>query len=91
MSLYGMQKFLFESKRDNALRQSFKTDPEHALDAFPLTDEEKQALKTGDLAALYCLGCHPLLLAPYSRFMGIPRPRYQKVMAPLKGVRAMKS
>ena len=45
----------------------------------------------GDLAALYKMGVHPLLLAPYSRFMAIPRPKYQSALDPLRGLRTLRS
>lgn len=91
MSLFGMQKFMYVLKKDKALQQAFKADANAALAAFALSAEERAALASGDLAALYRLGVHPLLLAPYSRFMAIPRPKYQAALDPLKGLRTMKS
>ena len=52
---------------------------------------EITALASGDLAALYTMGVHPLLLAPYSRFMAIPRPKYQSALDPLRGLRVLRS
>lgn len=91
MSVYGANKFIYQLKKDKALQQSFRAAPDDALAGFPLEPDERQALKSGDLATLYARGVHPLLLAPYSRFMQIPRPKYQASLAPLKGVRRMKS
>ena len=91
MSLYGMQKFMFLLKKDKSLQARFKEDAASALSAFPLSEGERDALAAGDLAALYRMGVHPLLLAPYSRFMAIPRPRYQTALDPLRGLRAMRS
>ena len=86
-----MQKFMYVLKKDKALQQAFKQDAAAALGVFALTREEKDALSAGDLASLYRLGAHPLLLAPYSRFMGIPRPKYQAALDPLRGLRTLKS
>ena len=91
MSLYGMQKFMFVLKKDKSLQSRFKEDAQAALGAFPLTQAEKDALAAGDLAGLYTMGVHPLLLAPYSRFMAIPRPKYQSALDPLRGLRTLRS
>ena len=91
MSLYGMQKFMFVLKKDKTLQAKFKEDAKAALGAFPLSPPEKDALAAGDLAALYTMGVHPLLLAPYSRFMAIPRPKYQTALDPLRGLRVLRS
>lgn len=91
MSLYAVQKVIFQLKKDKALQQAFKADANAALAGFELTDVERAALAGGDLAALYGMGVHPLLCAPYSRFMGIPRPRYQELLQPLIGVQRLRS
>jgi hypothetical protein len=91
MSLYGMQKFMYLLKKDKSLQSRFKEDAQAALGTFPLTQEERNALATGDLAGLYRMGVHPLLLAPYSRFMAIPRPQYQALLDPLRGLRTLRS
>lgn len=91
MSVYGVNRFIFELKRDKALQATFRTAPDSALAAFPLEPAERDALKSGDLAYLYQQGVHPLLLAPYSRAMGISRPQYQAALAPFRGVRMMRS
>lgn len=91
MSLYAVERFIYQLKKDKALQQLFKSMPDEALAAGGLADAEAAALKNGDLAKLYEMGVHPLLLAPYSRFMGISRPRYQELLDPLRGVRQMRS
>jgi hypothetical protein len=37
------------------------------------------------------MGVHPLLCAPYARMMGIPRPKYVELLAPLRGLRQLQS
>ena len=78
-------------KKDKPFVQAFREDARAALADAPLTEEELAALADGDLAALYRMGVHPLLLAPYARVMGIARPRYQELLAPLEGLRQMRS
>lgn len=91
MSLYGVQRTMFRLKKDKAFARTFAEDRQAALADADLTDEERTALTGGDLAALYRMGVHPLLLAPYSRAMGIPRPRYQELLDPLQGLRRLRS
>jgi hypothetical protein len=91
MTLYAVQSTLFRLKKDKAFAQAFRTDAAAALEPLELTDAERAALGDGDLAALYRMGAHPLLLAPYARLMAIPRPRYQALLEPLRGTMRMSS
>ncbi len=91
MSVYGVEKFVFTLKKDARLQQLFRERAEDALAGFPLTDVESVALRAGDLPALYQMGVHPLLLAPYARFMNIKRPDYQRLLDPLRGTKRMRS
>lgn len=91
MSLYCVQRTMFRLKKDKAFARSFAEDKQAALTDVELTDEERAALTGADLAALYTMGVHPLLLAPYSRAMGIPRQRYQELLDPLQGLRRLRS
>ena len=91
MSLYGLQKAMYLLKKDKGLQQSFRQDAAAALAGQEITPAELAALAGGDLQALYRMGVHPLLLAPYSRMMGIPRPKYQELLTPLKGVQRLRS
>jgi len=91
MSIYAVQKAMFVLKKDPAFAQAVREEPDTALASFDLSSCERQAFVSGDLSTLYRMGVHPLLLAPYSRAMGIPRPAYQASLAPLKGTRLMRS
>jgi hypothetical protein len=91
MSLYAAEKFIFLLKKDAALQEQFRADPAAALAAFELSPKEADALKGGDLPALYAMGLHPLLLAPYARFMKIHRPEYVAKLDPLRGTRKFRS
>ena len=91
MSLHGVHTFMYRLKNDETLQQNFKQRSEAAFAGFELTDAEIRALREGDVVSLYNMGAHPLLLVPYSRYAGIPRPEYLAKLAPLKGSRVLKS
>jgi hypothetical protein len=91
MSLLGLHSFMYRLKNDQELQQNFKARPSAAFKDFELTEGEMQALQDGDVASLFKMGVHPLLLAPYSRYAAIPRPDYQARLAPLRGTRILQS
>jgi len=91
MSLYGVQSFMFRLKRDPALQNGLTQKDERTFEGFPLEAAERAALLSGDIEELYRMGVHPLLLAPYSRYVGISPAAYKQVLAPLKGMRQLKS
>jgi len=91
MSLLGIHSFIYRLKNDSAIRSAFQRRDKDAFGGFDLTDDEKAALRSGDVATLYRLGVHPLLLAPYSRYAGLARSKYQATLAPLKGLRQLHS
>lgn len=91
MSLYSVQHAIYLLKRDKVLAERFKAAPDEVLSAWELSDAERQALRNGDFVALYRMGVHPLLLAPYSRLLGVPRPQYLAALAVAKGERRMVS
>lgn len=91
MSVLGIETFMYRLKNDPAVQSEFGRRSADAYRGFDLAPEEISALQSGDVATLYRLGVHPLLLAPYSRYAGIPRPKYQASLLPLKGLRQLRS
>jgi hypothetical protein len=91
MSLLGVHMFMYRLKTDKALQGKFKNRSPEAFEAFDLTAEETKALAEADVAELYKVGVHPLLLAPYSRYANIPRQAYITALAPLKRTRMLRS
>ena len=91
MYLYRVQEILFRLKRDKQFAASFQSDPGAALASVELGEPQRRALIAGDVATLFRMGVHPLLLAPFSRVVGIARPDYQSQLAPLKGLRRLRS
>jgi len=81
VSLYGIHKTLWLLQNDLAFRERLRTDPEGALTGLPLTDKERQALLTNDVAELYRMGVHTFLMSRLPRFNafgGLTREEYQR-------------
>ena len=56
MSLYQMQKFLFDINRDRGMQAQFREQPDKVLDRYDLTREERDAIADGrHRAASTCL------------------------------------
>ena len=80
VSLYGIHKTLYLLQNDLDFRERLRTEPEAALAEMPLTDMERQALLTGDVAELYRMGTHTFLMSRLPRFNalgGLTREEYQ--------------
>ena len=71
MSLYQLQKFLYVLNRDEAAQDKYRNDLDALLDDFELTDEERDALREGDVGLLYVLGVNGQILMHYAVFLGI--------------------
>ena len=80
MSLYQLQKFLFDINRDGGLQQQFRTDMAAVLDRYTLEGEERRALETGDIGLIYVLGANGQLLMHYAAFLGMPWADYIAAM-----------
>ena len=70
MSLYYVQKFLYQLNRDPGVRKRFDENREDVLGEFPLTDEERRALLDGDIGLLYVMGVNGQILMHYSALIG---------------------
>ena len=71
MSLYYLQKFLYELNRDESTQKAFRQDPADVLYKYELTDEERGAIEDGDIGLLYVLGVNGQILMHYAAFLGI--------------------
>ena len=56
MSLYQMQKFLFDINRDRGVQAQFRADPPRCSSRYELSAEERGALDAGDIGLIYVLG-----------------------------------
>jgi hypothetical protein len=80
MSLYQLQKFLYDINRDLAAQGRYRADPGGLLDQYELTAEERSALATGDIGLIYVLGANGQLLMHYAAFLGLSWPAYVQAM-----------
>jgi hypothetical protein len=71
MSLYYLQKFLYELNRDEAFQEKARENIEACFDGFELSSEEQTALAEGDIGLLYVLGVNGQILMHYAAFLGI--------------------
>ena len=71
MSLYQVQKFLYNLNRDDAVKSQFRSDPESALRRYELTDDECKMLLDGDIGLLYVIGVNGQILMHFAAFLGI--------------------
>ncbi|GGX62001.1 hypothetical protein GCM10011309_09930 [Litorimonas cladophorae] len=80
MSLYYVQKLLFNLNRDTAVQAQFKTDLEGLLAEYSLTPEEQDWLRNGDVGELYIHGVNGQILMHYAAFIGLEWDEYIQAM-----------
>jgi hypothetical protein len=71
MSLYHLQKFLYELNRDETAQEKYRADLDELISEFDLSDEESDALREGNIGLLYVLGVNGQILMHYAAFLGI--------------------
>ena len=83
MSLYAVQKFLFELNRSADVQRRYLAagaDRAALLDGYPLDAEEREAVEAGDIGKLYVLGCNGQLLMHFAPLLGMPWADYIAAM-----------
>ena len=80
MSLYATQKFLFDLNRDAAVQQRYRQDKDALLCGYDLSDEERLAVREGDIGKLYVLGCNGQLLMHFAPLLGVAWADYLEAM-----------
>jgi hypothetical protein len=85
MSLYYVQKLLYQLNRDPAIRRRFESDRAALLEEYELTDEERTAIEEGDIGLLYVMGVNGQILMHYAALLGQPWDVYIEAMR--EGVR----
>ena len=85
MSLYYLQKALYQLNRDPELRRRFADDADAVLASYELTPEERSAIRTPDLGLLYVLGVNGQILMHYAAYRGFEWNAYLEAMR--EGVR----
>jgi hypothetical protein len=80
MSLYGVQKLIFQLNRDAATRARYEQNFEGLLAEFELNEEELRAIRTPDIGLLYVMGVNGQLLMHYAALRGFEWSAYIEAM-----------
>lgn len=83
MGLYTLQKAMYDYLNPRDRPGAPALEAGILRERYGLADPEIAALLEGDVAALYRLGVHPVLLNSYARAR-IPRDRYRAALAALE-------
>ena len=70
MSLYYVQKLLYQLNRDPLVRKRFEATRDELLTEYSLTDEERGAIAAEDIGLLYVMGVNGQILMHYSALIG---------------------
>jgi hypothetical protein len=80
MSLYQLQKFLYDLNREPNMQRTYRADCEALLAQYELTRDERAALESGDVGLIYVLGANGQLLMHFAAFLGLSWPAYIQAM-----------
>ena len=80
MSLYCIQKLIYQLNRDPAVRRRFDEDFESLLAEYELTEEERAALRKPDIGLLYVMGVNGQILMHYAALRGYEWNAYIEAM-----------
>ena len=84
MSLYQVQKLIYEVNRNPERRDAYRSDPAGFIARYQLTPDEQLAISELDVRKLYRLGVHPLLLRPFTLLHRVSNEDYAKALAGLE-------
>ncbi len=85
MSLYYVQKLLYQLNRDPVLRRCYEEKPDEVVGEYELSTEELDALRQRDIGLLYVIGVNGQLLMHFAAMCGVAWPDYIEAMR--EGVR----
>jgi hypothetical protein len=80
MSLYHVQKLLYQLNREPAVRQRYAAGFDALLAEYELTDEERHAIREPDIGLLYVMGVNGQILMHYAALRGFEWDRYIEAM-----------
>ena len=80
MSLYFVQKLLYNLNRDTSIQARFTHDIDALLSEYKLTEQERGWLKNGDVGELYIHGVNGQILMHYAAFIGQEWDEYIQAM-----------
>ena len=80
MSLYQLQKLLYQLNRDPHTRTRFEADRGALLSDYELSEEEAAAIRADDVGLLYVLGVNGQILMHYAAMCGYEWHEYLQAM-----------
>lgn len=80
MSLYQVQKLIYQLNRDTSLQEQFRSDLSSVLSGYDLTAEEERAIRETDIGLLYVMGVNGQILMHFAAFRGFEWSAYIEAM-----------
>ena len=80
MSLYYVEKLIYQLNRDTAVRAHYERDFESLLAQYDLTEDEQRAFREGDIGLLYVMGVNGQLLMHFAALRGYEWNAYLEAM-----------
>jgi len=80
MSLYAVQKLIYQLNRDPQVREQLAQDFDGLLAQNELTEEERAAIRGPDIGLLYVMGVNGQLLMHYAALRGFEWNAYLEAM-----------
>jgi hypothetical protein len=80
VSLYNVQKLIYQLNREPGLRRRHDQDLDGLLAEYELSEEELQALRAPDIGLLYVMGVNGQLLMHYAALRGFEWTQYIEAM-----------
>jgi len=80
MSLYTLQKLIYELNRDPRVQDAFISDREGVLSRYRLSEEEAEAIRGDDIGKLYILGVNGQILIHFAAWRGLAWDEYIQAM-----------
>lgn len=80
MSLYALQKLIYEINRDPSVQDAFTSDREAVLSQYRLAEEEADAMRRDDIGKLYILGVNGQILMHFAAWRGLSWDEYIQAM-----------
>lgn len=84
MSLYQLQKLIYDVNRNSERREAYRGDGGTFIGRYDLTAQELDAISRLDIRKLYQMGVHPLLLRPFTLLHRVSNEDYAKALAGLE-------
>lgn len=80
MSLYSLQKLIYELNRDPRVQRAFTEDLDGLLANYKLTPEEEAAVRNDDVGELYIMGVNGQILMHFAAWRGFAWDEYIQAM-----------